>query len=35
MHIRVLKDAKNTTLKFALTALLATVIAGTAQSQKK
>jgi branched-chain amino acid transport system substrate-binding protein len=39
MHIRVLKDAKkyakNTTLKFALTALLATVIAGTAQAQKK
>jgi branched-chain amino acid transport system substrate-binding protein len=39
MHIRVLKDAKkyakNRTLKFALTALLATVIAGTAQAQKK
>src|ERR1700744_5597161 len=35
MHIRVLKDAKNTTLKFALTALLATVIAGSAQAQKK
>jgi branched-chain amino acid transport system substrate-binding protein len=35
MHIRVLKDAKNTALKFALTALLATVIAGTAQAQKK
>src|ERR1700761_3772402 len=35
MHIRVLKDAKNTALTFALTALLAISIAGTASAQKK
>src|SRR6201991_2664794 len=35
MHSRVFKDAKKTATKLALTALLATALAGTAQAQKK